>query len=103
MANQKNPPACSFCSRTEDQINLLIPGPRGVYICDHCVQLCYELVEEYTEKSESKTKKKNSGFHLDYLPRPAEIKARLDEYVVGQDKAKTALSVAVYNHYKRLM
>ncbi len=101
MANQKNPPSCSFCSRTEEQVNFLIPGPRGVFICDHCVALCHELVEEYT--GEEKKKAKDSEFKPSYLPRPTEIKKRLDEFVVGQDKAKMALSVAVYNHYKRLM
>ena len=99
MANQKNPPSCSFCSRGEGQVNMLIPGPRGVYICDQCATLCYDLVEEYSEKKKE-TKKE---FRPDYLPRPTEIKKKLDEYVVGQDKAKMALSVAVYNHYKRLM
>ncbi len=99
MANQKNPPACSFCSRTEGQVHFLIPGPKGVYICDECVSLCYDLVDQCTEK-EKELKKE---FKPDYLPRPTEIKAKLDEYVVGQDEAKKALSVAVYNHYKRLM
>ncbi len=102
MANQKNTPTCSFCSRTEEQANLLIPGPRGVMICDHCVSLCGELVQEYLGKEEEKSKKKDQ-FSLDYLPRPTEIKKSLDEYVVGQEEAKMALSVAVYNHYKRLM
>ncbi len=99
MANQKNPPSSSFCSSGEGQVNILIPGPRGVYICDQCATLCYDLVEQYGEK-EKETKKE---FRPDYLPRPTEIKKKLDEYVVGQDKAKMALSVAVYNHYKRLM
>jgi ATP-dependent Clp protease ATP-binding subunit ClpX len=80
---------------------MLIPGPKGVYICDQCATLCYDLVEQYVEKEETRQKKKD--FQPDYLPRPTEIKKKLDEYVVGQDKAKMALSVAVYNHYKRLM
>ena len=102
MANQKSVPTCSFCSRTDEQVNLLIPGPKGVYICDNCVELCGELVREYLGDNSKETKKK-SAFTMDYLPHPAEIKKSLDEYVVGQDGAKRALSVAVYNHYKRLM
>ncbi len=102
MANQKNAPTCSFCSRTQEQAGLLIPGPKGVYICDACATLCYELVEEYLGEQKS-DKKDEKEFSLDYLPRPTEIKSKLDEYVVGQDEAKKALSVAVYNHYKRLM
>ncbi len=101
MANQKNSPSCSFCSRTQEQVQFLIPGPRGVFICDHCVALCHELVEEQTQSE--KKKKSESEFKLEHLPRPTQIKQKLDEYVVGQDNAKMALSVAVYNHYKRLM
>ena len=101
MANQKNIPTCSFCSKTQEQVDLLIPGPRGIFICDTCTTLCSELVEEYLGKA--KKHKKDKEFKLDYLPRPTEIKKKLDEYVVGQDEAKKALSVAVYNHYKRLM
>jgi ATP-dependent Clp protease ATP-binding subunit ClpX len=99
MANQKNPPACSFCSRTEGQVRFLIPGPKGVYICDQCVDLCHDLVEQYSGDE----KKEKKEFKPEHLPRPTEIKKKLDEYVVGQDRAKKALSVAVYNHYKRLM
>ncbi len=100
MANQKTIPTCSFCSRTQDQVGLLIPGPKGIYICDQCASLCYDVVEEYLgEKKEAKKK----AFKIQHLPRPTQIKAKLDEYVVGQDEAKRALSVAVYNHYKRLM
>ncbi|MBR5295372.1 MAG: ATP-dependent Clp protease ATP-binding subunit ClpX, partial [Clostridia bacterium] len=102
MANQKNVPTCSFCSRTQEQAGLLIPGPKGIYICDACATLCYELVEEYLGETKEKEKKEKE-FKIDYLPRPTEIKKKLDEYVVGQDEAKKALSVAVYNHYKRLM
>ncbi len=102
MANQKNIPTCSFCSRTQEQAGLLIPGPKGAYICDACVSLCYELVEEYLGEQKEK-KEKETEFKIDRLPLPTEIKAKLDEYVVGQNEAKKALSVAVYNHYKRLM
>ncbi len=101
MANQKNNPTCSFCSRSDRQAALLIPGPNGVYICDHCVSLCNELLQDYL--GEQKRQKKKQTFELAYLPKPTEIKKSLDEYVVGQDNAKIALSVAVYNHYKRLM
>ena len=102
MANQKNTPSCSFCSRTEEQVDLLIPGPKGIFICDRCAVLCNDLVEEYLGERQKKGKK-DKEFHLNTLPRPTEIKKKLDEYVVGQDQAKIALSVAVYNHYKRLM
>ena len=102
MANQKNVPTCSFCSRTQEQAQVLIPGPKGVYICDSCAALCYELVEGYLGERKEKGKKEKP-FQMDYLPRPMEIKKKLDEYVVGQDSAKRALCVAVYNHYKRLM
>jgi len=72
MANQKNTPACSFCSRTEEQVGLLVPGPKGIFICDRCATLCYDLVEEYMGEAEKKDKK-DKGFHLNTLPRPTEI------------------------------
>ena len=102
MPNQKNSPSCSFCSRTEKQAGLLIPGPNGVFICDHCVALCNDLIEEYLGEKKTKKQKKDA-FHMERLPHPTEIKKNLDDYVVGQDAAKIALSVAVYNHYKRLL
>ncbi|MBO8158800.1 ATP-dependent protease ATP-binding subunit ClpX [Thermosyntropha sp.] len=84
---------CSFCGKTQDQVKKLVAGP-GVYICDECIELCNEIIEEELADE----------FDLDLgdIPRPKEIKAILDEYVVGQEKAKKALSVAVYNHYKRI-
>jgi ATP-dependent Clp protease ATP-binding subunit ClpX len=85
---------CSFCGKSQDEVRKLIAGP-GAYICNECVDLCYELVEdEYDED--------NASDLTADVPKPAEIKAELDEYVIGQDNAKRALSVAVYNHYKRI-
>ena len=89
---------CSFCGRNEHQVNFLIPSPTGVYICDFCVEACSDLISE-TEVA-SKTSDKLS---LAELPRPMQIKETLDQYVIGQDEAKIALSVAVYNHYKRVL
>lgn len=88
---------CSFCGRTEQEVNYLIPSQSGVYICDNCVFACSQLIDDY-ESSVRSTKE----LPLSELPRPKEIKAVLDEYVIGQDAAKIALSVAVYNHYKRI-
>lgn len=88
---------CSFCGRTEQQVRKLIAGPNGVYICDECVDLCDEILEEeYQENYDDK-----EGEEINLL-KPREIKEFLDEYVVGQEDAKRALSVAVYNHYKRI-
>ena len=84
---------CSFCGKSQKQVKKLIAGP-GVYICDECIDLCNEIIEE--ELAEP------SEFKWDSLPKPREIYEFLDAYVIGQDKAKKALSVAVYNHYKRV-
>ena len=84
---------CSFCGKSQKQVKKLIAGP-GVYICDECIDLCNEIIEE--ELSES------SDLQFDELPKPREIYEFLDKYVIGQDAAKKALSVAVYNHYKRV-
>ena len=85
---------CSFCGKSQKQVRKLIAGP-GVYICDECIELCNEIIEEELGEA-AKTVE-----DID-LPKPREIKGFLDEYVIGQDQAKKALSVAVYNHYKRL-
>lgn len=95
---------CSFCGKTQDQVKKLIAGP-DVYICDECVELCNEILdEEFFENKEKESKKeeKPQVENLDNVPKPHEIKAYLDQHIVGQDDAKKVLSVAVYNHYKRL-
>src|SRR6266511_1335658 len=84
---------CSFCGKSQKQVKKLIAGP-GVYICDECIDLCNEIIDEELAAPPS--------FELESLPKPKEIHAVLNEYVVGQETAKRALSVAVYNHYKRV-
>ena len=84
---------CSFCGKTQKQVKKLIAGP-GVYICDECIELCNEIIIEELEET--------SSLGLAELPKPQEIYEFLDQYVVGQDRAKKSLSVAVYNHYKRV-
>lgn len=87
---------CSFCGKSEAMVHKLIEGP-GVFICDECIALCNDLIER-----SSRGPKKPAQASDIVLPKPAEIKEKLDEYVIGQDEAKKALSVAVYNHYKRI-
>ncbi|WP_296969271.1 ATP-dependent Clp protease ATP-binding subunit ClpX [uncultured Eubacterium sp.] len=87
---------CSFCGKSESMVNRLIEGP-GVFICDECVALCEDLIRQSTPMP-----KYDKKFSEMVIPKPMEIKAQLDEYVVGQDEAKKNLSVAVYNHYKRI-
>lgn len=89
---------CSFCGKPQDQASRLIAGP-GVCICDECVELCLSILNE---GSKSSSRKNNCIESSIVLPKPQEIKAKLDEYVIGQEEAKIALSVAVYNHYKRI-
>ncbi|MBR6745545.1 MAG: ATP-dependent Clp protease ATP-binding subunit ClpX [Clostridia bacterium] len=97
--NKTHKHRCSFCGREETQVSFLVPSPSqtGAYICDNCVFAISQLIEDY-ENSDKEAKDAD----LTDLPRPKEIKAVLDEYVIGQDAAKIALSVAVYNHYKRI-
>ena len=91
--------ACSFCGRTENEVRLLITGING-YICEDCAQQAYRIVQEQDWLNGNKSQKSKTG--LKKVPKPMEIKAHLDQYVIGQDEAKRFLSVAVYNHYKRL-
>ena len=91
---------CSFCGKTQEQVEKLIAGP-GVYICDECIELCMGIIDENADRSYKPSGKKVK-LEEKVLPKPQDIKAKLDEYVVGQDEAKKALSVAVYNHYKRI-
>lgn len=93
FSDEKSQLKCSFCGKTQDQVRKLVAGP-GVYICDECIELCNEIIEEeFGEEAE-----------MDFteVPKPNEIKEILDQYVVGQEEAKKVLSVAVYNHYKRI-
>src|SRR6185295_13858071 len=84
---------CSFCGKSQHEVRKLIAGP-SVFVCDECVELCNDIIREELEEKAEKTREK--------LPKPHEIKRVLDEYVIGQERAKKVLSVAVYNHYKRL-
>ncbi|MBE6798360.1 MAG: ATP-dependent Clp protease ATP-binding subunit ClpX [Ruminococcaceae bacterium] len=98
----KNHTGCSFCGRTEAEVDRLIAG-NGVFICDECIEVCYSLLlESMPDAHAAKTKSKNVLPPDFKLPTPKELKTRLDEYVIGQDDAKKTLSVAVYNHYKRI-
>ncbi|MBQ3014160.1 MAG: ATP-dependent Clp protease ATP-binding subunit ClpX [Clostridia bacterium] len=105
MANKNNANGehlrhCSFCGRNEHQVTFLIPSQSGAYICDLCVEQCSDLIEQI----DSHVPGLDSGkMSLSELPRPIQIKEELDKYVIGQDEAKIALSVAVYNHYKRIL
>ena len=99
MAGKKNEDIvrCSFCGKTQAQVNKIIAGPNGAYICDECIEVCSEIIEEELGFEEEKPYEEIN------LLKPEEIKAFLDDYVIGQEEAKKVLSVAVYNHYKRIM
>jgi len=90
---------CSFCGKTQDQVRKLIAGPNGVYICDDCIDICAEIIEEEFEDEVAPSEEMEEIT----LYKPIEIKEFMDEYVIGQDEAKKVLAVAIYNHYKRIM
>ncbi len=90
---------CSFCGKTQEQVRKLIAGPNGAYICDVCVDICAEIIEEEFEEEEEEVSEQQEI----NLLKPEELKSFLDEYVIGQDNAKKVLSVAVYNHYKKIL
>ncbi|HEX3027991.1 MAG TPA: ATP-dependent Clp protease ATP-binding subunit ClpX [Clostridia bacterium] len=92
--DEKKQLKCSFCGKPQEQVKRLVAGP-GVYICDECIELCSEIIEEEFEEAKADAE-------LNDIPKPKEIKEILDQYVVGQDAAKKSLAVAVYNHYKRI-
>ncbi len=91
---------CTFCGRSENQVAYLVPSSTGAFICDYCIEACAELLDREEQFANESDGEPTS---LEELPKPAEIKAMLDEYVIGQDNAKKALCVAVYNHYKRIL
>jgi len=95
----RNEIRCSFCGKTEKQVMKLLKGPNGVFICDECVELCSEIIEEEMENDEDEYEDEEEI----NLLKPLEINRFLDDYVVGQERAKKVLSVAVYNHYKRIL
>ncbi len=89
---------CSFCGRDETQVEFLIPSPTGVTICDNCIEACNQIIYDHEQMMQE-----TEELSLETLPKPQEIKAMLDEYVIGQDAAKKVLAVSVYNHYKRIL
>ncbi|HIW20940.1 MAG TPA: ATP-dependent Clp protease ATP-binding subunit ClpX, partial [Candidatus Dorea intestinavium] len=92
---------CSFCNKTQSQVRKLIAGPNGAYICDECIEVCSEIIEEELDTTHGR--REWNPFSEINLLKPEKIKEFLDEYVIGQEEAKKVLSVAVYNHYKRIM
>ena len=95
---------CSFCGRSEADVNILIPAQNGKsYICDTCIGICYDFIDQNFDEVDNTEENEEEALTLETLPRPKEIKAMLDEHVIGQANAKYALSVAVYNHYKRIL
>ncbi|WP_024867067.1 ATP-dependent Clp protease ATP-binding subunit ClpX [Butyrivibrio sp. FCS014] len=98
MAKNSGEIRCSFCNKTQDQVKKLIAGPAGVYICDECVDICADIIEEEFEDEPLQGKAQQIN-----LLKPVEIRNFLDEYVIGQEEAKKVLAVSVYNHYKRVL
>ena len=103
MAGENNIRRCSFCGKSEEEISFLIPARDGrTYICDDCISVCADFLDEQRELS-AEAEGEESALSFSSLPKPREIKELLDQHVIGQDAAKLALSVAVYNHYKRIL
>ena len=98
--DEKKSVRCSFCGKPQSLVNRLVAG-NGVYICDECVRLCMSIIDEGYEPESVSTAQVT--LRRDQLPKPAEMRATLDDYIIGQDRAKVVLSVAVYNHYKRIL
>ncbi|MCR5403005.1 MAG: ATP-dependent Clp protease ATP-binding subunit ClpX [Butyrivibrio sp.] len=98
MAKNTGEIRCSFCNKTQDQVKKLIAGPAGVYICDECVDICADIIEEEFEDEPAQAQSQQIN-----LLKPVEIRNFLDEYVIGQEEAKKVLAVSVYNHYKRVL
>ena len=101
--NSQNKHHCSFCGRGENEVELLIPSPEGVFICNDCVDVCTDILEDYLPSESVSAGEGEFSLSFDTLPKPRDLKEKLDEYVIGQDEAKRVLSVAVYNHYKRIL
>ena len=97
QSSKKNRAICSFCGRSSNQTDTFIEGPSKVFICPECVDLCHDIIQQNRKRQSRPTMTRKQ------MPRPKEIKEYLDQYVIGQDHAKKYLSVAVHNHYKRLM
>ena len=95
FGDEKGQLKCSFCGKSQEQVRKLIAGP-GVYICDECIELCNEIIEEELYKNV------DENLRLRNIPKPKEINHILNQYVIGQERAKKSLAVAVYNHYKRV-
>ena len=101
MANTtENKKICAFCHKSEDEVDRLILGPDGINICNNCILICSDILESMENENKLPT---DDTLSLDNLPKPSAMKDMLDKYVIGQDKAKITLSVAVYNHYKRIL
>lgn len=100
MAGRMNNIHCSFCGKDQDEVRKLIAGPNGIHICDECIELCADIIQEEFDDSEDELLSQDNEINL---LKPIEIKEFLDDYVIGQDEAKKVLSVAVYNHYKRVV
>ncbi len=103
MDDKTKNPVCAFCGKEETDFSKIIIGPNGINICANCVSICDSILEEYAESLAPEKNSEDEEISLDTLPKPHELKAELDRHVIGQDDAKIALCVAVYNHYKRIL